>query len=250
MSEKKLKEFTAGFPSGIGTFTRPDSSGIRGGFDGKIRKDTGRGDVYPYDRDDRYGDPAPYDRGSKGGTSHQGITPKNTEHSVWDEIEEAMGTPIFFKKAVQGAQMGHATGVPGATGDWASNPIKPWDDDMEDDIDEVALQRMTINPSVPPPEPIPNMGVPNSHDQTDDEIEKKIDRIWGREDNPSTTAPGGEVDGVSMEPSTIYVLGTNRPFGQGMGHSLRPSRGPARFGLIPKESVWVGLSKMLGRSKK
>ena len=233
------------FPSGHGTFTRPDSSGIRGGFDGRTRRSWSRSggsdddekDQFPYDIDPSYGEPAAYDRGSKGGSLHGTITPKDTSHSVWDDIEEVMGSPILIGKAVQGAQMGHATGVPGATGDWASMPIRPWDVD-DDDVDEGFMGRMTIDPSVPPPEPVPNAGSPKFHDQTDDEVERKVDRVWGRDDNDSMTSPG------QVQPAgTIFIVGSPAPFAQGTGLAMRPSRG--RVGLIPKESAWDALLKLM-----
>lgn len=95
----------------------PDFTGARGGQWASLSI-SGRGDDFPYDEDDpdhTYGQPTGYDRGSGNhGPSHRGITP------------EAIGTPTFFGKD---AQVGSATGVPGASGYWASNPPRPWDED-------------------------------------------------------------------------------------------------------------------------
>jgi hypothetical protein len=219
---KKISEYGA-FPSGFGTFTRPDSSGIRGGFDGNIRRPWsrlgGKGsedhpeEQFPYDIDTSYGEPAAYDRGSKTGTSHNPIVPRDTSHSAWDDLGEAMGTPMNFQQAYLGDHGGSGEG-------WATMPIRPWD---EDDVEEQSMFNInTGEPSVPPPEEVPGPPLP------DDEPPLS----WNDQLLPSRT---------------IFVVGTPAKFGQGIGLSARPSRG--RYGLIPKESVsiWNTLQKFIER---
>lgn len=237
----------------LGTFGRPDASGDRMGFTGRKKMPTQEPEDYPYDPEDApfYGQPEPYDRGSGGRSAFhaQVLLPHDVSHSAWDDVEEAMGTPYFLKKAYQGAQMGHATGIPGADGGWANNPMKPWDE--KDDDDDERLSRygesgyldMTINPAVPPAEPTPNKQPEYRHDQTDDELEKRLDRIWHRDDNPNFADPD-QMGGGSMLPSDIFIVPSPQPFSGVTG--LRTSRG--RLGLIPKESVWMSLARLLKNS--
>lgn len=115
----------------LGTFSRPDASGRRGGMSQypKVQK----GDDFPYDMPVNYGQAGgKYVKGDgTSGPSYHGITPKNTEHSAWEEIEEILGSPILLAK---GAQQTATT--PGATGGWAGSPAKPWDEnDKEDELE-------------------------------------------------------------------------------------------------------------------
>lgn len=240
----------------LGTFTYPDASGDRMGFTGRKKLPLKQVPDFPYDEEQPwYGQPHAYDRGSGGReASHASvILPHDVSHSAWDDVDEAMGTPYFFGKAVQGAQMGHATGIPGADGGWANSPMKPWDEDDEDETDK-KLDRygeafgplgLTINPSVPQPEPIPNKEPEKSHDQTDDEVEKKLDRIWHRDDNPNFSQPDpDQFGGGSVLPSGIFIVPAGSGFQTGLGG--RGSRG--RYGLIPKESIWVALERWLKKT--
>jgi hypothetical protein len=80
-----------------------------------------------------YGQPANYDRGSGGaGPSHGQITPKDTEHSVWDDVDEILGSPTLLGKSA-----GQGSTVPGTGGGWATNPAKPWD---ESELEESELR--------------------------------------------------------------------------------------------------------------
>lgn len=134
------------------------------------------GQGYPYDgRGNWYGEPRAYDRGSGGREPGRTllVLPHDVTHSAWDDVVEAIGTPYFFKKAYN-SQMGNATGIPGAGGNWSSDPSKPWDENeetFEESFDKV------------PVEPVPNSDPENRHDQTDDEVERKIDKIFHRGDN-------------------------------------------------------------------
>lgn len=227
----KLKE-----DYGSGFAGRPDDSGIRG--KGLVRKPLVRPKDFPYDRPITYGQPMAYDRGSSGaGPSHNGITPMDTSHSAWDDLEEITGSPILLTKAYQGSQLGNSTGVPGAAGGWATNPKKDWDDSEVSDckLDIFGeggffdVQRYTLDPQVPEPEGPPNPESPYFHDKTDDELEKKIDRIFRR---------GDEYLGDPEEKkgqNDIYVFGVDHPF-TALGNSFRSSR--ALGGLMPKESAW------------
>jgi hypothetical protein len=238
-----IREYDGGdnLGSHIGAFGggRPDDSGERGGMH---RPRLSRGEDYPYDEDDpdgMYGQPGPYDRGSGGrGPSHAQLTPS---HSAWEELGEILGYPALLSKAYQGSQIGHATGIPGADGGWSNDPSKPWDEDQidYDDLETYGegYLDMTLDPKVPQPEPVPNAQPSYPHDQTDDGIETKVDRIFGRDDNPDSEEEFGK-----MVPSpTIFVVGTASPNSMGVGSGLRTSRG--LYGLIPKESAWDQLQK-------
>lgn len=245
-----------------GTFTRPDASGDRMGFTGRRKLPLKRLGDFPYDDPVWYGQPHAYDRGSGGRETGYAtvVLPHDVSHSAWDDVEEAMGMPFSIGKAVQGAQMGHATGVPGADGGWANSPIKPWDEEDEDErlagFGE-SYQNMTINPSIPPIEPVPNAPTPYFHDTTDDELEKKLDRIWGRDDNTNFVDRKADRDrknaadkkkrqeqepSAALVPSAIYIVPSATPFMTGLGRSMRGSRGLG--GMIPKESIWIRLDRL------
>jgi hypothetical protein len=227
----------------IGTEMRPDTSGVRAG--GLRRPTIQRAGNFPYDNDDpdkMYGQPQDYDRGNRGnGGLHLPLTP-GTDADEWEDpdgLDEAMGAPTFFSKA-DTSQLGSS--VPGMGGDWAHVPPKDWD---EDDLAEAPLM---VNPAPPTDsEEIPNANPEHSHDQTDDDLERKIDRIWHRDDNPSMTDPG-EFQGGSMFPNGIFVFGGPLFGPAGFGGSMRPSRG--RMGLMPKESVWRQVESFLKKYEK
>lgn len=126
------------------TFIRPDASGVRKGLE---RPQMQAGDDYPYDRQVNYGQPADYDRGSGGGVGglHHPLTARDADKSAWDDLEEAMGTPMFFQKAYS-SQRGSPAGT--ATVGWSHPPSKPWDENEKDDFDESFDGRQF------PPEPI------------------------------------------------------------------------------------------------
>src|SRR3990167_2042721 len=146
----------------------PDGSGRRGGYP-KLRDPRSRSADFPYDGPDvSYGNPGAYDRGSSGAKAFHGqITPKDTDHSIWDDLAaEALGIPFNLTISARG---NNGSGVPGMSSGWAVDPPKPWDDDLDED--------MYFSPEVPPTEPSANPHVPSFHDMTDDELENKLDRL-------------------------------------------------------------------------
>ncbi len=182
-----------------GTFGRPDSSGIRD--HGVERPEYDRSEDYPYDMPMAYGQPTDYDKGGTTGVnpSFNGITPVNTNHSVWDDIEpiddmdieEILGSPILLSK---NAQMGSATGVPGADGSWTTGK-----------------------------------GSWNAQSMTDDELDAFGEQITKKEQEKDVLTKGDY-------PSDIMTFGSSDSFTQGLGKAYRSLRGSG--GLIPKESVW------------
>ncbi|MFA5750589.1 MAG: hypothetical protein WC895_05265, partial [Candidatus Shapirobacteria bacterium] len=194
----------------VGTNMRPDASGMRG--QGLNRQCNKMDAVFPYDKNDpdkAYGQPANYDRGSSGkGPMHQPLTPRG---DTWgsegdrdtdqDDMDEAMGTPMNFTMSGK-SNMGGA--IPGGNQSWNANPTKPWDEDDEQEK-KVAYAgehpetegALTIDPSIPAVEPTVNTNAAYPKDQTDDDIENKIDRIWRQEDNPNFQDPS-EMQGGSM----------------------------------------------------
>lgn len=111
----------------FGTFGRPDMSGQRGG----------ETKFPPYERQSDF----PYDGGIGYGRPpeelHRGITPKDTSHSAWDDLEEVLGAPILLSRGYQGSGPGSGTGVPGADGSWATGQ-GDWDGK---EIDDDELER-------------------------------------------------------------------------------------------------------------
>lgn len=127
MSPKKIRE-----AGNYANLAFPDATGARGGS-AVTRQLSIKGPDFPYDDtnpDHSYGQPRAYDRGTSGDEPdhHAGITPKDTSHSVWDEIGEAMGVPSNIAMADRG---GGLTATPGKGP--GAKPIKPWDDDTVDD---------------------------------------------------------------------------------------------------------------------
>jgi hypothetical protein len=133
-----------------------------------------RDDEFPYDEPDRtYGAPnTSYGSAPHSKTRTFEIVPKNTEHTTWDDLEEIVGYPALLSKAYD-SQVGSS--IPGVNG-WANDPPKDWDEnELEEDFD----------PKVPPTEtPLDHIGA-HFHNKTDDEVEKKLERIWGIGDNPN-----------------------------------------------------------------
>ncbi len=120
------------------TFGRPDSSGVRSGWTGvKAKAQPARANNYPYDHDNTYGLPLH-------GPSHHGITPKDTDHSIWDDIDEAMGTHMLLTRAYGGH-------VPGTPRGWSGNPLKPWDgEEMDEDyFTDPVISPLGVEPSEP-----------------------------------------------------------------------------------------------------
>lgn len=113
-----------------GTFSRPDSSGVRKGLNRPASK---RDKMFPFDRDTTYGTPQAYDRGSNTGRDagpHE-IVPKDIRHSHWEEeMDEVVGSPILIGKS---GNPGSAGTVPGTGGAWADSPF-----DREIDDDELS----------------------------------------------------------------------------------------------------------------
>lgn len=116
----------------VGFGGRPDDSGIRG--KGVSRKPDKRMNVFPYDRGISYGQPGnSSDRGSNSVASvgHGQITPKDDETfsltlmDLEGMVHEIMGSPILLARAGQSQQ---GSSIPGASGEWANNPAKDWDE--------------------------------------------------------------------------------------------------------------------------
>jgi hypothetical protein len=164
-----------------------------------------------------------------------------------------MGAPMNFQKAVQGAQLGHATTIPGSSGGFAGDGLPPWDDGEEEQglvaiagaVDEsgyLDAPGFAFDPRTPEQQPVPNAdpdGGANAHDQTDDEVEWMLKLSTGVEKD------GSDAGHTGMLPSAIGARGGSQTFGQGYGSSGRLS-GHGRYGMIPKsESAWAGLSRIL-----
>lgn len=211
---------------------RPDASGIRGS--GVSRPQVSRLSVFPYDRDVSYGQPAGNDRGtSSSGPSFHGLTPKDTEHfslsllDLEEIVNEFIGAPQLPSK---GGTSNAGSAIPGVGGAWSNRPIKSWDPEPEitDEFD----------PQIPDPEPVAT-NFASWRDQTDDDLENKLDRVWGREDN------------------TNFVQSSD--FGQPDFHIISPdpwscvnqhltSRG--LYGYLPRESAWDRISGMTSKKRR
>ncbi len=213
----------------------PDNSGIRG--QGAKRPPVSRLSVFPYDRDVSYGQPAGNDRDtSSAGPSFHGLTPKDTEHfslsllDLEEIVNEFIGAPQLPSK---GDTSNAPSPIPGMGGAWAVDPKKPWDEEPE-----ITDEGVPFDPSEIEPEPVPT-NFASWRDQTDDDLENKLDRVWGREDN------------------TNFVQSTD--FGQPDFHVISPdpwsvvnqhlsSRG--LYGYLPKESAWDRISGMTSKKRR
>lgn len=215
-----------------GAAGRPDDSGIRS--KGLKREPITRLINFPYDRDTSYGEPAAYDRGNAGsGGLHRKLTPKDDSGysekllgvQGFDpkEIEEIMGSPILLTKGIT-SQMGSS--VPG-TGKWSSNPYKEWE---RGEFDEDAL---AIDTSPPDIEEVPVANAPDFRMQTDDDLENRLNRIWGGDSNLNFVDPNlfAQPDSHMIAPDPWSVINTRLS-----------SRG--LYGLMPKESSWDRISGM------
>lgn len=231
----------------LGFAGRLDATGIRG--QGLKRDPLSRDKDYPYDKEITYGQPNGYDRGSTGhGGLTRSFTPKNVEQlsdyilgmedepssdPVDDEsVDEAMGGEEFMSKG-NSSQLG--TTIPGATGGWSNSPKKDWDEEPEisDEPKEVDEGPLTIDPRPPDIEMTPNAHVPDHRDQTDDDLENRMNRIFGREDNENFFAPKQDV----------HVVGSPQFLGMNPKMSSRFA-----FMMIPKESAWDRVEKLTPRS--
>jgi hypothetical protein len=171
-SEDPDKLFGVSEDTYITTMARPDPDSERRS---KVNfEPVSRGGDFPYDEPgETYGSP----NVGYGSTPHSvthsfEITPNDTEHSMWDELEEIIGYPTLLSKSDSSQGGSSLTGI----GGWASNPPKPWDE--EEDVNE------SFDSKVPPTEN-PTGEEAGHHDQTDDDSEKKLERIWGVGDNPN-----------------------------------------------------------------
>lgn len=113
---------------------------------GRRAKERPRGSGYPYDRDNGYGHPTAYDRGSSGaGPSNAGLTPRYTDHTVWDDLDEVLGSPVLLTRAYQGTQ---ANSIPGSSRGWAGDPPKFWDDVDESSFDPSDAFEVDLSPDL------------------------------------------------------------------------------------------------------
>jgi hypothetical protein len=226
-AEQFLLEYT---PERLGFAGRFDASGVRG--KGLERKPKNRDGDFPYDHDTFYGSPQAYDRGSNHTGEFHGIpTPKDDEHfslnvlDLEELVREVLGSPILFARS---NSSNLPSSVPGSSGGWAHPPKKPWDDEeripQDDDVNE------DMDPEIPPTEPPMNPGAEYRHDQTDDDLENKINRVYGFEDNPDFKLPVH-----SQTPKTLD------PYSGGLENFLVVK---GFFGLSPSESPWDTASRM------
>jgi hypothetical protein len=212
-----LREYVA-----IGTFGRPDASGIR--MNGANKQNTARPGEWPYDDTDQgldqmYGNPAAYGRSgpSSPASLHHPIVPKDVKHTAWDpeREDEAMGTPTNFGMSGQG--QGGST-VPGTVGHgWNDRPMKPWDDDDDEKRDAVLKAREDegmgawgMHPGVHevmPPEKTPNGGDPDDEPDIDRNTLQALARDYG-------LADPDEHQGGSMPPSAMARV-AGSPFSGG-----------------------------------
>lgn len=231
------------------TFTRPDTTGIRG--KGTDRQPDRRLANFPYDTDVSYGSPQVYDRGSNGAddrgsngadTLNHPLTPHDDAGfslrllGIEDpaEIPEAIGTPSLFAKG-NSSQRGGS--IPGVGNGWANNPPKDWERSQMDDQDEVVnplTGPLTIDPAPPDIETPPSPEAPNFRTTTDDDLENRLNRIWGDDSNMNFVDPAGfgshDAHQIAPDPWTAI-------------NQYLTSRG--LYGRMPNESAWDRVSGMV-----
>jgi hypothetical protein len=273
--EKLLREFSAQFA--VGTFGRPDASGIR--MNGANKKCIARPSNYPYDEDEpdqMYGNPAAYGRSGPSSPSsiHNSITPKDVKYTEWGKEEredEAIGVPTNFGKSGQG-QMG-SQAMPGTVGHgWNDAPIKPWDDDDTDEHPNNPFRRvkhgdrndeahvtekygpMGMHPGVHevmPPDEIPHNDMPAKKIvmgivDPDEIVELELPEA-GETDPGLHTPDEIGASGYGL-PTQIRMFASNPftsgPGGKSMRHSRYTDLGPSWS--AKSESAWHVLARILG----
>lgn len=209
----------------------PDNTGVRG--QGVVRRPDRRLANFPYDRDVFYGQPSAWDRGSSAtGPLNLPLTPKDdSKFSLRimgmendGDLAEVLGSPELLSRAYS-SDLG--TSIPGVHTGWARNPPKDWD---------VKEGPLTIDPHPPDTEDSPNPSTPDFRFQTDDDLENRLDRIWGNDDNLNL------VDPATFGAANSHIIG---PDPWSVVNSRLSSRG--LYGLMPKESAW---DRMSGSKKK
>ena len=187
-------------------------------------------------------------------------TPSSTYEKTWQDMHEAMGTPIITGPfaphdgpSMQSARdagpvldadgnpvapeyippnvdpkmgpnnmWGGAGTIPGQDRGFGAAPNLGNDDDPEatkwkpPEENKMNLREF-FDPETPPTEEVENPEQTHEKDQTDDEVENKIDRIYGREDNDDFK---GDDDGAGVvmlddEPAGIVSLGGGEESPQG-----------------------------------
>lgn len=233
--------------SWVGFAGRPDGAG---NWSGAFRPLSQRASDYPYDEDDPdslYGGPATgHDRGNaqKPAGHFSILTPKDTEHSIWDEVDEAMGSPIFFAKG-NSSDLGGISG--GTSSGWANRPVKPWDKDELEEVETTTYQTSdgeTFDPYASETDVIPNQG----HELdglSDAELDSYIDDLLSSdsEDEPELTAGPKFPSDI-----TVFVQSPHASFSSGLGNAFKQSRGLFGVGMR-RESVdpWDWISEYLSR---
>lgn len=123
----------------VGAHGRIDFSGARGG----VRRPLSKRDMtYPYDNaGTSYGQNLPLNAQPRSKPSGDPPVPKDTEHTIWDEIDEAMGTPYAFRQADGGR--GGSTGGRVAPGTAISFAYYSDDEEMPDsELSKYGEQKM------------------------------------------------------------------------------------------------------------
>lgn len=158
-----------------GAQVRVDFSGARAGV---RRPPLSRNSDFPYDAPVTSGQPS----SARGDSSNVGLRKYVPDHGgEVPDVDEAMGTPVNF--GISG-RSNLVQSPPGASGQWAKAPTS---DDPEKDVSyEKGHDVLDFKVSVRDPKvaTYPEAArVPHHRDQTDDDLENKTNRIWGREDN-------------------------------------------------------------------
>lgn len=232
------------FMNGPGAMDRPDTSGVRyrGGQNNFVPLDD-KEPGWPYDSDSNVvmgqpTGPTGMSRGNRPGTDVHGgpLTPYEYERTQDDgeqdrELGEAMGVPSNVAMAYKGGG-GMGSSIPGANVGWAKAPPNPKNDEEDSvDLDQFFGGKKEGSrhflPETPQTEPIANMGQDYLKDQTDEDLESRIDRVWGRDDNENFIDPE-----TSTEPEDIKFAAQ---LGRGAFSSNPSGNGSARgnFGMIP-----------------
>lgn len=142
--------------------------------------------------------------------SHNPITPKDTEHTAWEELDEIMGSPIMLSKS----SPGQMTGVTPGGHKFGNDPF-----DKEMDDDELSKAgRVSEEPDV-----------------NDDEL---ASFIKAKRDSDA----GAQFHGGSPFPSDIVVVAGGGEFTTGLGGAMKGSRGlpfgKMSYDVMPKRTVW------------
>jgi hypothetical protein len=242
----------------VGAMGRPDADYVGQAY--KRKPIPLGGKKYPYDRNR---DMDSWEIGRDRGSGDREpirvpLTAKTKGQTNKSGFEEASGTPMNFTMSGKGGSM-LGNPAPGADGGWASDPIRP-DDDDEEFLDamqtygdsDAHTEALAHDPVVPPVEEPAVLTPEHWEDQSDTDLEKTIDRAMTGSGAVDKDEPPSEEELTDFDsfPSVIMQM-VGSGFGTGLGATNPSGRGfmngwAEDRDVLALESAWAELIRLLG----